>query len=475
MHIEDILRNIASQIANNYTDPGVKASYLQAAERLRYPYWDWAASDVPTKGLPSIFTNLTLSVNTPPFNLPTNVANPLRAYSFVDTVGTPFGAGDIYNPQNGATYQVPVGYIYSAPGYSTVRQPVNGYATNDDAVQSSVKLAAAASFIPALFQMFQTTEFEPFSNHYATVPNRGSQNATHFLQYASLEGVHDSVHRAVGGLGGHFRFNTMAGFDPVFFLHHCNVDRVFALWQALYPDQWIEPSLSPQGTFTIPMNTTVDVNTELTPFYRRAGDRYYNSNDMRDVLALGYTYPELAKFQNLTMDKRRKVVFDMYRPNRNTTYEVRWYIGLDKVVATGVPGAFSVHVFLNPQTPVGVDTPLTDPTYCGSADFSSGMSSSIKTYEGVVELTDCMVRLKRTINSIPGNPVGDPETALSSLAGWPVLYSDLAYVTEGYNGQDFSQYVKLDNVTIFYTYEKGNNGKFIRGAEPKTPNIVGKK
>ena len=25
-------------------------------------------------------------------------------------------------------------------------------------------------------------------------------------------------------------------FDPIFWLHHCNVDRMYALWQALHPD-----------------------------------------------------------------------------------------------------------------------------------------------------------------------------------------------------------------------------------------------
>lgn len=28
-------------------------------------------------------------------------------------------------------------------------------------------------------------------------------------------------------------------FDPIFFFHHCNVDRLYALWEYVYPDYWL--------------------------------------------------------------------------------------------------------------------------------------------------------------------------------------------------------------------------------------------
>ena len=33
-------------------------------------------------------------------------------------------------------------------------------------------------------------------------------------------------------------FNDLAAFDPIFFFHHCNVDRLYALWEYVYPDYW---------------------------------------------------------------------------------------------------------------------------------------------------------------------------------------------------------------------------------------------
>lgn len=46
-----------------------------------------------------------------------------------------------------------------------------------------------------------------------------------------LEGTpHGTVHTAVGGWMG--RFNT-AGLDPLFWLHHCNIDRLWEVWRAM--------------------------------------------------------------------------------------------------------------------------------------------------------------------------------------------------------------------------------------------------
>ncbi|MCX6109836.1 MAG: tyrosinase family protein [Proteobacteria bacterium] len=43
---------------------------------------------------------------------------------------------------------------------------------------------------------------------------------------------HNTVHSAVGGDMGHF----MSPLDPLFWLHHANVDRLWAQWQAQHPD-----------------------------------------------------------------------------------------------------------------------------------------------------------------------------------------------------------------------------------------------
>lgn len=52
------------------------------------------------------------------------------------------------------------------------------------------------------------------------------------------------------------QFPEVAGFDPVFWLHHANVDRLFAMWQALYPDSYIVPTVNTYGSYYEAVGTT---------------------------------------------------------------------------------------------------------------------------------------------------------------------------------------------------------------------------
>ena len=52
------------------------------------------------------------------------------------------------------------------------------------------------------------------------------------LYYRRLEGSpHNATHTIVGANNGHM-FDFMSPLDPIFWLHHCNVDRLWAQWQA---------------------------------------------------------------------------------------------------------------------------------------------------------------------------------------------------------------------------------------------------
>jgi tyrosinase len=55
-----------------------------------------------------------------------------------------------------------------------------------------------------------------------------------------LESYHDEVHVWVGG---DMQDITTAAFDPVFFAHHCMIDRIWYLWQVRYGDGGIPGEL----------------------------------------------------------------------------------------------------------------------------------------------------------------------------------------------------------------------------------------
>lgn len=106
--------------------------------------------------------------------------------------------------------------------------------------------------------------------------------------------MHDTVHNIAGGGTGHMAYIPFSAFDPVFFLHHANVDRLFAMWQALYPTSWVTPAAALVNSFTTSAGQIQDSKTALTPFYAETNGTFWDSDMVRDPKALGYSYQEVA-------------------------------------------------------------------------------------------------------------------------------------------------------------------------------------
>jgi tyrosinase len=110
----------------------------------------------------------------------------------------------------------------------------------------------------------------------------------------SIEGFHGNYHVNIGSLVespsattylGQMSNAPVAAFDPVFWFHHCQIDRIWELWRAFYPKAW----------FPTPKNSRVKPESEknLLPFYNIAKGSFWTSNDTKDTAALGYTYGDL--------------------------------------------------------------------------------------------------------------------------------------------------------------------------------------
>jgi len=131
-----------------------------------------------------------------------------------------------------------------------------------------------------------------------------------------LESPHNSMHLAVGGYdapgfdaspiegaNGDMGENDTAGLDPIFYFHHCFVDRVFWLWQkkhgctdhldiiAEYPGTNSVDSQGPTPG-TAP-NSWLTLESPLNPFKKTEGgkQRPYTSLDCINIeKQLGFTY-----------------------------------------------------------------------------------------------------------------------------------------------------------------------------------------
>lgn len=104
-----------------------------------------------------------------------------------------------------------------------------------------------------------------------------------------------------------------SAFDPIFFLHHTMVDRMFALWQGLYPNSYVAPNAVGGQSYTIAQGTVVDGDTRkscvlqlsdviiltgsliaLAPFHKNAAGDMWTANQVRSTRTFGYYYPELS-------------------------------------------------------------------------------------------------------------------------------------------------------------------------------------
>lgn len=112
----------------------------------------------------------------------------------------------------------------------------------------------------------------------------------------SIEDFHGSYHVFVGGFSGrntntgHMSSVPVAAFDPVFWMHHCQIDRLFAIWQAVNPSRWFD-DLPPAQR---PLADSSTLPFRRAPLTTDPEKRYWTCNQARGLDVFGYTYPDVA-------------------------------------------------------------------------------------------------------------------------------------------------------------------------------------
>ncbi|KAH7132594.1 hypothetical protein B0J11DRAFT_601212 [Dendryphion nanum] len=281
---EQKLQSIAIGIANQFTGT-VKTRYQDAAQKLRLPYWDWATAtptNVPI--FPIVLAQERVQV-TFPNNSVAQIDNPLFDYNFhpkeasINATGCwPSGGGLI-------SYDSMCNI-----GVKTVRS----YVPNDITTSNYTELERRYRNI--LRSMRQST-FNSLSRtqEYNTFSNRGTcgpESLDGSGGRSSIETPHNTIHEQMAP--GHMVPIAVSAFDPVFWLHHANVDRFMALWQVINPNDFMKPCNQTGVQYTTAANQLLDENTPLAPFHRNAAGDFWTSANSRRIADLGYTYPELV-------------------------------------------------------------------------------------------------------------------------------------------------------------------------------------
>lgn len=285
---EQVVWNKTQTIAQQYPD-AVRSKYVAAAQTFRIPYWDWSMQS----SMPDVVSVPSLQINTPTGQQ--TVDNPLYTYKF---------------SQDGLA-MLPDG---SLP--NTVRRPdANGNSQPGLVNQQFAKIGAGLH--TQVYNLWsQQKDFLHFAN--AAVTNKFR------VHFNSIEGAHNTIHGTVGGSGGQMSVIPLAAFDPIFWLHHANVDRIFAIWEAINPTLYTVPYASDMGSYSTPQGTTEDVNYPLYPFHSDDQGTLYTSVGVRTTATFGYTYPEVADWginsnpATLTANVTA-VVNKMYNPSGSKT------------------------------------------------------------------------------------------------------------------------------------------------------------
>ncbi|KAI1191479.1 tyrosinase [Nemania serpens] len=357
--------------------PAYKDKYLEAARTWRLPFWDWAKNPrVPTMAR---YKTIGITFGGEP---KMEIANPLYQFRMPnDKKMKVYGVGPIVNFDGGEPFDygecIATSRCPTAEDLANSEAWANGVVHDDEADKLLAEHASVTdeSYGSAAELVYRLLTYPMDYAHFATLARDENMasvgtSTSKITNDINIEFIHNNIHYWVGGAGGHMSQIPVATFDPTFWLHHCNIDRLFAIWQSLNPDKWFETDV--QRFFDqkiVGSGTLITNETPLRPFHKDTTGTVWTPEDTRDWFKLGYTYPELPT-RKVDSTKLRKMINDTYGMTRKEalmlansaasvpgmevlddkgvkTFDYALSIKYSKFALGGSP--FNIEVFLRPE------------------------------------------------------------------------------------------------------------------------------
>lgn len=334
---EQILHRHAVQTAAKYTTPD-QAEWRKAADDLRLPFWDWALHPLPPKQFydHKQYAQVTITLadgSKKPVN------NPMLGYRFQS------GHGPAPPNNRDPTYNT----LSKLPW--TIRHPTRPIGPN-----STTDIASFESVLTREFEdtrpdtatlLLEVTDWFGFS----------TQAAGQGAWTRSLEAIHNTLHVKIG-FSGHMNYVPYAAFDPIFWMHHFNVDRMTALWQYINYEVWVSPRNDSGSTWVTKPGGRVDENTQLVPF-RIDESNWWTSAECRAPMNLRYTYSD---FQGLDMNDLPAVSEAIRERVTKLYYDKDTFAAFPGLVPTTAAAA-TTHA----QAPLGIKAAIAHPAAAAPA------------------------------------------------------------------------------------------------------------
>ncbi|KAK6337225.1 hypothetical protein TWF718_010006 [Orbilia javanica] len=330
---QTLYRHARAIVRRNFTATAARTKYVKALQHLRWPYWDWSDSTTQSS-IPKALMDEMITVQYPNGKggeVAKSIKNPFYSYTFKT------GENDIFKKGKAFEY---LGKTARRPESSGSNESMSDAA--DNAMRSGYETRRKQTYNA----LTSVISFNNFAN--------------------ALEKLHNDVHMAVGGMGV-MGLISYAAFDPVFWLHHNNIDRMLAIWQAANPGKYLTADTASSSYMRrVTADDKDDLDTPLYP-WKHPNGKVWTSNDVKDVTAIwdyGYGYPEVPCYfsgdsnslddhatQRINMAysdtgtpriRGRAAVATTTSPGENVT---EWDINII-VDQAELPGTFSIYVFL---------------------------------------------------------------------------------------------------------------------------------
>ncbi|KAF3931147.1 Tyrosinase [Dactylellina cionopaga] len=307
---------------------------ISGCEDVVMPFWDEClvveseqkgdvSSSIPV--IPSVLTQVTFPLDNK------DIPNPLYSYTLAKAIVDKAGDGDYGKSQGYTTVRYPLSGLSGPQDIIQTQDHNNNYkdpVKNTEILNGNVKawLEGTYKITPdptdpnkvttsypdtySVLSRFKRCLDAPSYNIFSNVNSQaywidqvGQDGNKDY--YDSLESPHNAIHLSVGGFysagnydadailgaNGDMGENDTAAFDPIFFFHHCFIDHVFWLWQVKnghekdfkLVEDFNDPGLISNGVAGVAQGDVLTLETRLWPFQ-------YNSCEVIDIEALGYTY-----------------------------------------------------------------------------------------------------------------------------------------------------------------------------------------
>jgi len=299
---------------------------IKGCEDVTLPYWDETEHDSLSKGVPWSLTHEKVSIQG------RMVDNPLRSYKFQITINDNVGGdSSVYSKPAGTdTVRYPYSGLVGTPADSEKSEAHNKQFSTSEGIHllnrnvmgwlnKTITLPDIADRLKlggvrVLYTLCRDApNYTVFSN--LTSAGQWNKDFPNNPVVVALETPHNDIHLSVGGFNipgashdfspipganGDMGENDTAAFDPIFFFHHCNVDRMFWIWQKKhestnslsiingYPGTNSDDGGPSAG---YPQNEPLTLDSPLKPFLNSQTNTFYTSRECVNIeQQLGYSY-----------------------------------------------------------------------------------------------------------------------------------------------------------------------------------------